>query len=469
MLGADALLPLVLGQAERSQQDKFLGYLQWTREAMQAFKQPIVLWVTSRLLREVGRKAPDFWSWRKDVFRFQAPPRSGVLQPQGIELLPQCEAPTEEDDDELPIEELLKLVEEREQQENAQDDPILATLYYRLGNVYKRQASSISKTKYKESIKQAIFWLNKAAHFYQKRRIVDIIFAKTLSKLARLHFLIGQYSEAESFLLKRIKIGIMLFGEHHLEVAKSINNLGLIYKTQGRYLEAEQAYFESLEIRKAIVGEEHPDIAESLNNLAKLYYTQEEYSKAEPLLLEAIKIWKNTLEEEHDIIALSINNLAKNYCAQGKYSQSESLFKEALRIRQTSLGEMHPDTATILNGIANLYYLQEKFDDAESLFFRTLTIREHALGNLHPDVATTLNDLANLYQSQRQYHKAESSYLQSLEIREKVLGKKHPETQITKMGFQQCIKKVYQAGLAHTLSDHPLTKSLLQQIRDNEI
>jgi tetratricopeptide (TPR) repeat protein len=69
VLGAERLLQLRYG-AERSEQEIFLGYLQWTREGLQEFQYPIILWLTEPLLEEISRKAKDFWSWRKDVFRF---------------------------------------------------------------------------------------------------------------------------------------------------------------------------------------------------------------------------------------------------------------------------------------------------------------------------------------------------------------------------------------------------------------
>ena len=49
----------------QSDLQKFFGYLQWTREGLREFQYPIVLWITSTILLEISRKAPDFWSWRK--------------------------------------------------------------------------------------------------------------------------------------------------------------------------------------------------------------------------------------------------------------------------------------------------------------------------------------------------------------------------------------------------------------------
>jgi len=55
---------------ESSNLDIFLGYLQWTRENFRNFPYSIVLWTTSYIAHDLEKKAPDFWAWRKGVFRF---------------------------------------------------------------------------------------------------------------------------------------------------------------------------------------------------------------------------------------------------------------------------------------------------------------------------------------------------------------------------------------------------------------
>ncbi|MDJ0511061.1 MAG: tetratricopeptide repeat protein, partial [Crocosphaera sp.] len=47
--GAEDLL-FIRNNGEKSQQEKFFGYLQWTREGLREFPYPIVLWVTNQIL-----------------------------------------------------------------------------------------------------------------------------------------------------------------------------------------------------------------------------------------------------------------------------------------------------------------------------------------------------------------------------------------------------------------------------------
>ena len=68
VLGAEKLSNL--GASNREKLDSFLGYLQWTREALRGYPLPMVLWLPSALLVEIVKRAPDFWSWRGGVFNF---------------------------------------------------------------------------------------------------------------------------------------------------------------------------------------------------------------------------------------------------------------------------------------------------------------------------------------------------------------------------------------------------------------
>lgn len=61
----------IIEQDGRTDLEVFFGYLQWTRESLRQIPYPVVIWVTTELLVEISQKAPDFWSWRKGVFRFQ--------------------------------------------------------------------------------------------------------------------------------------------------------------------------------------------------------------------------------------------------------------------------------------------------------------------------------------------------------------------------------------------------------------
>ncbi len=391
--GAEQLFFLKLGQ-ERSEQEIFFGYLQWTREGLREFPYPIVLWVTNQLLKELSKKAPDFWSWRKGVFRFISRKKSAVQSQEITEIQPVLEElGIFEIDDEslLPLEDLQAFIQQTEQQRGAQD-PLLASLYFRMGLIYARRLERGESQVYRAERASAIEYFNKATEL-QKELGLEEDFATSLNWLAFLHQLQGHYSEAESLYLQALELRKRLLGEEHSDVAQSLHNLASLYFVQGRYSEAEPLCMLALELRKQLLGEEHPDVATSLNNLARLYSSQGRYSEAEPLYLQALELRKRLLGEEHPDVATSLNNLAYLYRAQGRYSEAESLYLQALELRKRLLGEEHHKLATSFKNLAYLYRAQGRYSEAEPLYVQALSIAERCLGQNHPNTVAIRENL----------------------------------------------------------------------------
>lgn len=385
--GVEQLYFLNLGE-ERSEQEIFFGYLQWTREALREFPYPIILWVTNQILSNLIKKAPDFWSWRTGVFHFVSRKKNTVsskeLEPIRF-LLSESNLSGFDDDNPyfLPIEDLKQFIKQKEQE--GVRDSSLATLYFSLANIYRRRLEKGEFQDYKTEQDLAIEYLSKAIELQQE-------------------------------------LGLQT------DLVISLNNLAYIYNSQGRCSEAEPLYLQSLELTLHLLGESHPLLANILNNLAGLYYSQGKYSEAEPLFIKALTLTRHLLKESHPLVANSLNNLASLYEFQGKYNEAESLYLEALEIRLHLLGEKHPDVANTLNNLAGLYDSQRRYAEAETLYSQALKIRKSSLGEYHPDVANTLNNLAGLYNSQGRYTEAEPLFIQALEICEQCLGLNHPDT-----------------------------------------
>ncbi|HEY9802257.1 MAG TPA: tetratricopeptide repeat protein [Leptolyngbyaceae cyanobacterium] len=427
--GAEQLHFLKLGN-ERSEQEIFFGYLQWTREGLREFPFAIVLWVTNQILIDLMKKAPDFWSWRNGVFRFVSRKRNTV---SGRELEPIRFAFSDNeifrfDDDNpylLPIEDLQKFIQDAEQR--GVKDAALATLYFSLGDIYKKRLEQGEFQDYQKEQTLAIEYLSKAVEL-QTQLGLEKYLATSLNHLAGLYYSQGRYSQAEPLLIQTLALTRKLLGEEHPDVANSLNNLAVLYRSQGRYSEAEPLYVQALALKRQLLGEENLDVALSLNNLALLYDSQGRYSEAEPLYIQALALRRKLQGEEHPEVALSLNNLAALYHSQGRYSQAEPLYIQALALYRQLLGEEHPDVATNLNNLAELYHSQARYSEAEPLFIQALGLRGKLLGEEHPNVAQSLNNLAGLYRSQGRYNEAEPLYIQALDILERQLGVDHPNT-----------------------------------------
>ncbi len=310
--GTEQLYFLKLGE-EKSEQDKFFGYLQWTREALREFPYAIILWVTNQILVDLTQKSPDFWGWREGVFRFVSHKKITVsnqdIEPIRFALEKEGLVSKDEDNEYfLPIQDLQELIRQTEQQRGVKDAN-LATLYSRMADIYKKRLDRGEAQDYKQEQELGIEYYQKAVAL-QTELGLEVDLAASLNNLAFLYRSQGRYSEAESLYQQALQMKKRLLGESHPSVATSINNLAFLYRSQGRYSEAEPLYQQALEMRKRLLGESHPDVAASLNNLALLYDSQGRYSEAKPLLQQALEICERVLGTNHPTTVTVRENLA---------------------------------------------------------------------------------------------------------------------------------------------------------------
>ena len=398
--GAEQLFFLQLG-AEKSEQDAFFGYLQWTREALPEFRFPIVLWVTTQLLTQMERKAPDFWGWRKGVFRFESRQKSAVKGSQVKSFQPiLSEMGVAIDDDILlPLADLQALIAQTEQKRP--DDPLLATLYDEMGRLYAGRLDRGEAINYQQEQETAIDSFRKAIDL-QAATGQQWGLASSVDWLGYLYKSQGRYEEAEPLCLQSLELRRSLLGETHPDVATSLNNLALLYGSQGRYEEAEPLHLQALELFRSLLGETHPDVATGFHNLAGLYKSQGRYEEAEPLYLQALELRRSLLGETHPYVASSLHNLAGLYESQGRYEEAEPLYLQALELLRSLLGETHPHVASSLYNLAELYESQERYEDAEALYSRALAILEQMLGANAPDTRTVRENIELLRQKMTQ-------------------------------------------------------------------
>ena len=450
----------------RSEQQVFFGYLQWTREALREFPFSIVLWVTRQIEILISNESPDFWSWRKGVFRFDTKKTAAVPK---TEFEPFRSLVAEDDREPpslIPLEDLQDLIARTEQKKGL-EDPSLASLYASMGKIYNRRIESGECENFQQEYELAIDCFKKAIGLQQELN-VELELSSSLSYLAALYQSQGRYSEAEPLFLQALEIDRRALREDHPFLAYHLNNLARLYQFQGRYSEAEPLFLQSVEIDRRSLSEDQPRLATSLNNLAGLYASQGRYSEAEPLSLQALEIDRRSLPEDHPSLATSLNNLAELYRSQGRYSEAEPLYLQALEIVKRSLPEDHPSLATSLNNLATLYYCQGRYSEAELLCLQALDIDRRSLPEDHPSLAMDLNNLAILYRSQGRYSEAETLCLQAVEILRSKLPENHPDLQIVWKNYVGLWLEAISKGhlTIEQLPKHPLWEQLLAELQE---
>jgi tetratricopeptide (TPR) repeat protein len=231
-------------QREKSELDKFFGYLQWTREGLREFPYSIVLWVTSTVEVNLRKKSPDFWSWRKGVFRFISPPSNFLPCQEFLPILQSFDEITIDKD--IPFiskEDLLELIEQIEVNKGNKE-PRLASLYASLAMIYNhRLLSRRQLADYRQEQDLAIEYYQKAIDL-QKELNLELDLVASLNSLADIYYSRGEYQKA----IKSCQQSLAIKGEMGDRVgeAKSYIGLGNLYSSLREYQKAIEFYSNSL-------------------------------------------------------------------------------------------------------------------------------------------------------------------------------------------------------------------------------
>ncbi len=460
--GTEELYFVRLGE-DRSEQEIFFGYLQWTREALREFHYPIILWVSNQILNSLIKQAPDFWSWRKGVFHFLPEktyklPLIKVISSNnmsgavgafsiGANTIYLSDALSSNDFKGILLEEISHYIDSQisdpeiiDQDEDtirikifegliAESEPQnlrLVGLYEGLGEIYMQRLASDKLQNYKTEQDLAIQYFQKAITIRKERNLRTGL-DKSLANLGSLYEAQGEYEKAKQLYFEALHI--LQEQGNYTDTIDRLNDLARIYHAQSHYEEAIKLYNQALEICDDGKDTDLATYATTINLLAGTYHAQENYSEAEKLYKQALDIRLKEFGESHPDVAVSLNNLGLLYAEQGKFSEAESYYQQALGIQRRLFGDTNLDIATSLNNIALLYYGQGRLTEAEAYLVDALKIRKQLLGDNHPDVAGSLNNLAGLYKAQGCFAEAKPLYEDALAIAITTLGDEHPITQ----------------------------------------
>ncbi|MFK8186531.1 MAG: tetratricopeptide repeat protein [Phormidesmis sp.] len=267
VLNAEALLGVTLGE-ETSEQERFFFSLQWTREALLRFNFAVVLWVPTGIAREMGRQAPDFWSWRGGVFEFRrgeaavgTVPNADAL-PQGRDVV-NAAARAASEQKGKSVEGLLAQV--RELEESAPESALLVTLYNDLGEAYEEHYV----------YGEALVWYEKALALATEKENLDGQ-ARALQNLGDSLRFSGRPADSIGYYERAVALWQEL--SNRQGEAASLGNLGIAYDSLGQYQQAIDFQQQSLEIKREI-GDRKGE-ANSLGNLDNAYYSLGQYQQA---------------------------------------------------------------------------------------------------------------------------------------------------------------------------------------------
>ena len=343
-------------QREKSELDKFFGYLQWTREGLREFPYSIVLWVTSTVEVNLRKKSPDFWSWRKGVFRFISPPSNFLPCQEFLPILQSFDEITIDKD--IPLiskEDLLELIEQIEVNKGKKE-PRLASLYASLAKIYNHRLSNLPLSDYRQELLLAIKYYQKAINL-QKELNLELDLVASLDSLAGIYYFLGEYQKAIEFYQQSLAI-FQKSGDRWRE-ADSYNNLGNAYHSLGEYQKAIEFYQQSLAIFQEI--DDIRGVAYCYNNLGNIYNYLGEYQKAIEFHQQSLAIKREISDITGE--AYSYLGLGNVYDSLGEYQKAIEFYQKSLEIFQ-EMEYIIGEPKTLLN-LGLTYYKLKRISEAK--------------------------------------------------------------------------------------------------------
>ncbi|MEL6491921.1 MAG: tetratricopeptide repeat protein [Cyanobacteria bacterium J06621_3] len=431
VLNVEALLGVTLGE-EKSEAERFFFSLQWTREALLRFEFAVVLWVPDRIATEIGRRAPDFWSWRGGVFEFVA--EAGTGNENAAQSVDSVSLDRRENQQsERSAEELLGQVKALE--ETAPESALLITLYNDLGEVYEGRyeygealvwcEKALALSERKENLQGQARSLGNigdslrfsgrpadSIRYYQQQ--LEIVRktgdrrdeAASLGNLGNAYHSLGQYQRAIDFQQQSLEMKREI-GDRSGEAA-SLGNLGITNRNLGQYQRAIDFYQQQLEIAQEI-GDRSGEAA-SLGNLGIAYRTLGQYQRA-------IDFQQRSLEMKREIgdrrgEANSLGNLGNTYNSLGQYRRAIDFHQQSLEMKR-EIGDRRGE-ANSLGGLGIAYRNLGQYQHAIDCHQQSLEIKRE-IGDRRGE-ANSLGNLGIAYMNLGQYQHAIDFYQQSLEI-----------------------------------------------------
>jgi tetratricopeptide (TPR) repeat protein len=349
-------------QQEKSELDKFFGYLQWTREGLREFPYSIVLWVTSTVEVNLRKKSPDFWSWRKGVFRFISPPSNFLPCQEILPILQSFDEITiDKDIPSISKEDLLELIEQIEVNKGKKE-PRLASLYASLAKIYNLRLSNLPLSDYRQELELAIEYYQKAIDL-QKELNLELDLVASLNSLAGIYNSLGEYQKAIEFHQQSLAITREI-GNRGGEAA-SYNNLGSVYYSLGEYQKAIEFHQQSLAITREI-GDRGVEAA-SYNNLGNVYDSLGEYQKAIEFYQQSLAITREIGDRRGE--ANSYNNLGNVYNSLGEYQKAIEFYQQSLAITR-EIGDRRGEANAWFN-LGVTYYKLDRISEAKEAFLQS--------------------------------------------------------------------------------------------------
>ncbi len=407
VLGAEKLSNL--GASNRERLDSFLGYLQWTREALRGYPLPIVLWLPSAVLVEVAQKAPDFWSWRSGgTFKFGfAKLDFPMLDDAGKDpVFKQIDNP-QKSSSVLSIQQLEASLAEA-LTTWGEDSANIEPIYAQLGRLYADRVSNGETDDRERETVLAETYLMRAVDLQKKyKRKSDQTYS--LNSLAYMYKFLGYWDRAEALYKESLQIRQEL--DNKSGIAFILGHLGDIERNRGNWDAAESLFRQSLQLRTELG--DRAGMATSWGVLGDIERKRGNWDAAESLFRQCLAVEEELGDRAG--MATSWGVLGDIQRNRGNWDAAESLYRQHLQVME-ELGD-HASIAASIGCLGETELGRGNLDEAEKLLKQALIEMESLgmtwnIGETNWDLALLEKQRGNLTLAQQYYDKAKTIYQQ---------------------------------------------------------
>ncbi|ESO91745.1 hypothetical protein LOTGIDRAFT_233341 [Lottia gigantea] len=165
-----------------------------------------------------------------------------------------------------------------------------------------------------------------------------------LRLLARLNYIMGDYSEALSYQQKAVMMSERVHGIDHPITVTEYAHLALYSFANNHISNALRLMYRARYLALLCHGENHPEVALIDSNIGLILHALEEYELSLRFLENALKLNLRYYGVKSLKAAMSYHLLARTYSCQGNFRAALQSEKEAFSIYKQSLGDDHERT-----------------------------------------------------------------------------------------------------------------------------
>jgi tetratricopeptide (TPR) repeat protein len=379
---------------------KWFGYLQWTREAFREFRFPVILWVNSYIVKNLMRQAPDFWSWRQDVFEFKRVPTNDQVTALSTQLTNRS---NDSSSSAIPVAELLELIKSLESEDF--NSPLLNSIYLRTGQAFYQQAINNYTVDHLVNIELSKDYFRRGITGLEPGDSIEL--ADAYCDLAGVHILQYDYVTAQDLYDQALKS--YRKNADNLSEANTLKAIGDIQRKLYENTEALSNYQSAIEIYWRLG--DRLRAANTLKAIGDVLQFKKQTDEALEKYSQALKMYEevgarlgaaNTLQAIGDVLQFKDQRDE----ALEKYSQALKMYEEV----GARLG-----VANTIQAVGHVYFQQEQLVPALAQYQKALdsfvTIQDrYSTGFAWIYIARTQAKQKNIPEAKQAYQQAQKLF-----------------------------------------------------------